>query len=369
MRADAAGLLAALPLSTGPLPAPLTSGHARAALASSRALVPLTAGQALTWWQFAPLVSGAATVLAGGYLAAAHQVRRRHPARPWPAGRTASFLAGLAVIAAATQSSIAGYDGVLFSAHMVQHLLLIMVAPPLLVFGRPVTLVMHAARNPVHSWVKRAVQSRLVTALTWPPGVVLLYAVVVAGTHTPPVMDLVVRNGAAHDGEHALYIVSGYLYFLVIAGSEPVRWRVSMPARYLMLLAAMQVDTVVGMVLMVAGHELFPVYAGQARGWGPAPVADLHTGGVIMFAGSDIVMTLLALAVSVSFIHGPRHAGRLGGWAEGIRRAVMLRNLSTAGVAPPALRPGRTVDDDAYLTAYNAYLSSLHPPDQPQALP
>lgn len=60
--------------------------------------------------------------------------------------RSLSFLAGLGLIAVATQSSVAVYDDVLFSAHMVQHVLLIMVAPPL-VFGRPVTLLMHSAGN------------------------------------------------------------------------------------------------------------------------------------------------------------------------------------------------------------------------------
>ena len=65
------------------------------------------------------------------YLAGAWRVGRRHPARPWPRHRTLAFLLGLAVIAIAVQSSAGAYDDVLFSAHMVQHLLLIMAAPPL----------------------------------------------------------------------------------------------------------------------------------------------------------------------------------------------------------------------------------------------
>jgi cytochrome c oxidase assembly factor CtaG len=76
---------------------------------------------ALSTWQAAPaadavLISGAAC-----YLAAAWRVWRRHPARPWPGIRSASFLAGLGVIAVAIQGSVARSDDVLFSAHMVQH--------------------------------------------------------------------------------------------------------------------------------------------------------------------------------------------------------------------------------------------------------
>ena len=105
---------------------------------------PLTAGHALTAWQFPPLVSALLVLLAAAYLGGV-RITGRHPARPWPAGRTAAFLLGLAVIAVATQSSIGVYDDVLFSVHMVQHLLLIMVAPPLLVFGRPVTTEVRSA--------------------------------------------------------------------------------------------------------------------------------------------------------------------------------------------------------------------------------
>lgn len=328
------------------------------------ALAPVTTDRVLTGWQFAPAVSAGLAVAAAAYLAGAWRVGRRHPARPWPVTWTAAFLAGLAVIAVATQSGIGRYDGTAFSLHMVQHVLLIMVAPPLLVSGRPVTLLLHAAGNPVHSWVKRAVRSRAATALTWPPAVLLLYAVVVAGTHTPPVMDAVVRDGAVHDGEHLLYLVSGYLYFLLVIGSEPIRWRVSMLGRYLLLLAAMQVDTVVGVVLMSAGREIYPAYARTPPLWGAGPVTDLHRGGLIMFAGSDIVMTLLALAVAVAFLHAPRAAGRTGRWAEGIRSRALLRNLAAAGVAAPPARPGgRTVDDDAHLAAYNAYLAAVSEPD------
>jgi putative copper resistance protein D len=295
----------------------------------AEAVPPLSGTRVLTAWQFAPPVDAVLCLLAAGYLAAAWRIGRRHPARPWPAWRAGAFLLGLAVIVIAGQSSAAVYDDVLFSAHMVQHLLLIMVAPPLLVVGRPVTLLMHALGNPAHTWLKRAVRSRVASALTWPPAAALAYAAVVAGTHTPPVMDLVVRSQAAHLAEHGLYLLAGYLFFLLIAGSEPIRWRVSLPGRFVLLLAAMQVDTVVGVVFMVAGHEVFGAYR-QPRGWGPAPLADLHQGGVIMWVGSDIVMIVIALVVAAGMV----------------------------GAGAPA-RPGSGRAEEASLAAYNAYLATL----------
>jgi cytochrome c oxidase assembly factor CtaG len=246
----------------------------------------------LTAWQFAPAVSSALACLAAGYLACVLAVARRHPARPWPATRTAAFGLGLAVIAIATQSSLGVYDDVLFSAHMVQHLLLIMVAPPLLIFGRPVTLLLHATRNPAHTRVKRMVRSRLVSGLTHPVAALAMYAAVVGGTHLTPMMNLVQQNPAVHDAEHVLYLVVGYLYFLPVIGSEPIRWRLPAFGRYLLLLGTMPVDTVVGVILMLAPGRLFPGYA----------VADLHRGGLVMFAGGDLIMAALGIGLAVAFV-------------------------------------------------------------------
>ena len=186
---------------------------------------------------------------------------KRYPARAWPTSRTAAFLA---VIAVATQGSVGSYDDVLFSAHM-QHLLLIMVAPPLLIFGRPVTLLLRVTRGWTRARVRQVLKSPMVSFLTWPPVAVALYVAVVIGTHLSPLMNLVLENAAAHDAEHALYLVTGYLYFLPIVGSEPIRWRISTLGRYLLLLVTMPVDTVVGVILMLAPRE----FVSQLRQGGP----------------------------------------------------------------------------------------------------
>jgi cytochrome c oxidase assembly factor CtaG len=296
-------------------------------------MTPLTARTALTAWQLAPLVSAVLITLAAAYLISAARVRRRHPSRPWPLRRTAAFLAGLAVIAIATQSSIGVYDDTLFSVHMVQHVLLIMAAPPLLVVGRPVTLALHSWPNPVHTQLKRAVRSRMVTALTWPPFATALYCAVVAGTHTPPVMDLVLENEAVHDAEHVLYLAVGCLFFLPILGTEPLRHRVSAIGAYLMLLLAMLVDSATGVAYTFQAREVFAPYARPARTWGPSLVTDLHLGGCVMFIGSDIIMAAVAIALATRYLtaDGPRLTG------------------------PGS--PGRGGEAD--LAAYNKYLQTL----------
>lgn len=272
----------------------------------------------MTTWQFSPLASAPLVTAVGLYLAGVRAVARRHPARPWPWGRTWAFLAGLCATAVATQGYDAVYDDVLLSAHMVQHLLLIMVAPPLLVFGRPVTLLLHATRNPWHTRVKRIVRSRAAAAVTWPPLGVGGYSAVVAGTHLTP---LILATGPLHDAEHVAYLVAGYLFFLPVIGSEPARWRPSLFARYLLLLAAMPADVVTGAAYLLASR------------FGDYSAADVHLSGLIMLAGSDAIMVALAALLAI-----------------GLARSGDLSRVSRASRRAPA-----------ELEAYNAYLASLEP--------
>src|SRR5580692_8975592 len=192
-------------------------------------LPPFSWGEAATNWQFAPIVTAFTALVAAAYLWGVLRVRRRHPRRPWPLGQTIPFLLGLLVINVATQSGVGTYDDTLFWDHMIQHLMLIMIAPPLLVLGQPVTLLLHASRNPVHTWAKRVVRSRVATFLTCPPFVLVLYAATIAVTHLTGLMGVVMTNPALHNAEHALYLIVGYLFFLPVLGSEPIRWRLSYP--------------------------------------------------------------------------------------------------------------------------------------------
>ncbi|HLI40167.1 MAG TPA: cytochrome c oxidase assembly protein [Streptosporangiaceae bacterium] len=319
---------------------------------------PLTAGDALTTWQFAPPVSAALTLAAAAYLAAARLAGRpRRPGRPvpgarspaargrrrarrWPAGRSAAFLGGLAAIAVATQGSPGVYDDVLFSAHMAQHLLLIMVAPPLLIAGRPVTLALRTARGRPRRLLRRAVRSRPLALLTWPPVSVTLYAAVVASTHLTPLMNLVLANAAVHDGEHLAYLAAGYLYFLPVIGAEPARWRMPVFGRYLLLLATMLVDTVTGAILMLEPRVPWPGYAHSGRAWGPSPLADLHAGGIVMVGGSALVMTALAAILAVALVQAGDRVRAAGPGGLGAYNAYLGRLDAAARASGRAGRAG-----------------------------
>jgi putative copper resistance protein D len=335
----------------------------------SEAVPPFTVLEAVSRWQFAPVVTAFAAAAAGLYLWGVLRVRRRHPARPWPLYRTALFLGGLAVVVIATQSGIGSYD-VLFWDHMVQHLLLLMVAPPMLVVGQPATLLLHASRNPLHTWAKKMLRSRVLAAVTWPPIGVALYTATIVGTHLTGFMNLVETNSAVHDGEHVLYLVAGYLYFLPLIGREPIRWRVSYPSRIFLLFIAMPVDAFTGLALGSEGSNPFPGLAKQRPSWAPSALTDVHIGGAVMWVGGAGIMFVLVMAVFFAWSREKRSDGGLG-WLESARRSNFATlvsahqdaNASRAG-SPPAARGGydESVDDDEHLAAYNAFLARINKP-------
>jgi cytochrome c oxidase assembly factor CtaG len=336
----------------------------------------------VTVWQFAPVVTAVAVILAGLYLWGVVRVARRHPARPWPAWRTGMFLAGLAVVVLATESGIGVYDDVLFWDHMVQHLMLIMVAPPLLIFGQPITLLMHASRNPLHSWVKRILRSRVASFLTWPVFGCVAYAVAVMGAHLTGFANLVETNQIVHNAEHALFLVVGYLFFLPILGREPIRWRLTYPVRFVILVLVMPVDTFTGLMLGYgsAGSPGIPV--GPRPAWAPPALSDLHDGGAVMWIGGDAIMFGLMMLVYLMWSLDGRAATSGHGWLEAARRAS-LGSLVTAHQTPAesggtAAAAGQAavswdgrggIDDDEHLAAYNAFLARLNRAEPGRAEP
>ena len=310
----------------------------------------------LTRWEFAPAVTAAVLAVGALYLWGAWRVGRAHPARPWPWWRTGMFLAGLAVVVLATQSGIGAYDDVLFWDHMIQHLLLIMVAPPLLVVGQPFTLLLHASRNPLHTWAKRVMRSRVLSFLTWPPFGFVAYVATVVGTHLTSLTGLILRNQLLHNAEHVLYLVVGYLFFLPIFGREPIRWRLSYPIRILVLVLAMPVDTFTGLVLGYAGTWFGNGTAGPRPPGSPGPVEDVHWAGATMWIAGDAIMLGFIMLVMLVWSRDDRPAAASAGWLEAVRRA-RFNDVVTAG-SPAAGRGG--IDDDEHLAAYNDYLARLN---------
>jgi putative copper resistance protein D len=234
-----------------------------------------------------------------------------------------------------------------------------MVAPVLIIAGRPITLLLHASRGRGHRYAIRFVRSRFVSVVTFPLFGLAAYAATVAGTHLTGFMDLTAQHQVIHDSEHLLYLFVGLCFFAPLIGNEPLHWRLSRPLRFLVLFVAMPVDTLTGLVLYQAGKPMFSSYAVE-RGWGPDPVTDLHWGGGVMWVGGDGFMVMIVMLVLFAWLRRGDERGGLGRWLEGVRRSTFDERISETGHA--SVSGGSTVDDDAALAAYNAHLARLHEP-------
>jgi putative membrane protein len=261
-------------------------------------------GGPLLAWRFDPLLVLGLFAAGWLYLLGGRRARSAHRAPPHLRGRTWFFLAGLFVVFLALESPVDAYAGVLLSVHMVQHLLLTMVAAPLLVLGAPVTLAMLAtpsrARRRVltpvlRSWPVRRLASPFVG---W-----AVFAVVMWGSHLRPIYEAALRRPAVHSLEHAVYLAAAVLFWLPALGVEPTGRRISHPARLLYLFVAMPVTAVLGLALYSSDQILYPYYAQATAAFGVSPLADQHLAGAIMWEGGMLLMVPLLAYVLIDWMN------------------------------------------------------------------
>jgi putative copper resistance protein D len=315
---------------------------------------PLLSSRLFTAWQLDAVADAVLLLLAAGYLAGVRRARDR--GNRWPAWYTISFFAGLGVCALATNSSIAVYDMSLFTAHMIGHLMLVMLAPALLMAGQPLNLLLAATEGPTRHRIERILLGRVVSLLTAPPVALASYTVVIVGTHLTGLMDQIMRHTWAGQLEHLAYLVLGCQFFVMVIGDPPIRWKLAAPARLFMLALSMAVDTFTGVALL---QTTVPVSMSPPPGAQVNPLADTQTGGAIMWFGGDGIMAVIMVVIAVGWVHRPEWARREpGGWLERARRANFDNHTGAVSNEPTAGEPDFD-DDELRLEQYNAWLRKL----------
>jgi putative membrane protein len=171
-------------------------------------------------------------------------------------------------------------DDYLFSAHMVQFLVITMISAPLLIVGIP-------------SWLWRELThpvQGLIRILNRAPVALILFQVVLVGTHLPSVVELYTSNSLVHFSLHALWVVSGGVFWLPILGSQPFVKPLRRPAKIVYLIAATVAPTVPASFLTWTETAFYPSYADAPRVWGISPVLDLQLAGMVMKLGGGIIL-------------------------------------------------------------------------------
>ncbi|GAA4202657.1 cytochrome c oxidase assembly protein [Streptosporangium oxazolinicum] len=232
----------------------------------------------------AVLAPVALAVVAGGYALLA--ARRGREPRGWNRWRTAGFLAGVALVAAAVTGPVAAFAEVDFRGHMLQHLLIGMLAPLGLVLGAPVTLLLRSL-PPVHRRRVGAVLRCRAAHLLAGPWIALLLSVgAMVALYCTPLYRLVSGGALPHHLVHAHFLLAGCLFAWVIAGPDPAPRRPPVPLRLVVLGVAIAVHATLSQLM----------YAGLAVDV-PVPVEQLRGAAEIMYYGGDIAELLLAFAL------------------------------------------------------------------------
>jgi putative membrane protein len=253
-------------------------------------------------WALEPLVTLSLTLTAILYWEGVRGVRQHNPRAGWPRSRSIYFAAGLAVLFVALESPVDGYADRLFSDHMVQHTLLMMIAAPLLLLGRPVTLALAGSSGRARKRIAAVAHSRTARILGSPLVGFGALVVVLWSFHFSWLYNAALTNTALHATEHLAMLSAALLFWWPVVAKDPGSARLSHPARLLYLFLAMPVTSLLAYVITSSDHVLYVHYDVTTRALGMSALADQQLGGTIMWVASMLVGTIALSAVLLDWM-------------------------------------------------------------------
>lgn len=280
-----------------------------------------------------------------GYLVAVWLLHRQGV--HWPVARIIWWSIGILIVLSMTATAIDGYGMELFSAHMVQHMMLSMLAPIFLVTAAPMTLLLRVlpagpGRFNAHGMLLRLLHSRFAKFITHPVVTLLIFLMSLYGLYFTPIFDWLMSTMWGHNLMLAHFVLVGMLYFWGIIGADPSPRRFtrglrkinSEVLRVLEIFVTVPFHAFFGIVVMMSATLIVDFYANPVHGWGISPLADEKTGGGIAWAFTEIP-TVILLGVLVMQ------------WQKSEKRTEK------------ALERKSVITHDADLNAYNAYLAQM----------
>ena len=301
-------------------------------------LPELTQSTALTTWEFQFIPALAVLVTSGLYLAGFRKLQQRGDR--WPVGRTVAFLAGMGTLIIATQSSLAAYDTTLLWVHMLQHMLLVMVAPLLMALGAPITLALRTLSGRPRAVLLRVLHSPVVGVLTFPLVAGLLYIVNPWVLYFSPLYEETLRNPLLHDINHLHFVLIGCLWFWTLLGIDPLPNRPSYPARLIADFVSIPFHAFLGVTIMGASTILAgDYYLALDRGWGPSPLQDQQIAGGLLWASGDVISVALLLVLGMQWARASEREARATDRRLDLAEAKAARSARLAA-APPATAAG-----------------------------
>jgi cytochrome c oxidase assembly factor CtaG/ferredoxin len=292
----------------------------------------------LTSWPLDPWIVVPLILTAFVYLRGWLELRAR--SRRFNRRHLGTFLAGLVAIFLALASPIEPFVGLLLQVHMVQHLLLMIVAPPLLWLGAPLLPLLRGLPAPMRGhWIAplfRAPALRALFGYLLRPAV--SWVVFVAATwiwHVPELYETALRSPGWHVVEHACFLGSGLLFWFPVIQPYPSRPRFS---RWLLLpylfLADVQ-NTALSALFTFSGRVLYSTYEAAPRLWNVAALDDQKVAGLLMWVPGSFVFLVPLVVIARGLLYGERKTPKPEGVPQAPRqRALGIQRLSLPLVSP-----------------------------------
>lgn len=258
----------------------------------------------------------------------------------WPVGRTVAFVLGVLTVGVTMCTRLNDYGMVMFSVHMVQHMILSMLSPILLLLGAPVTLALRAlptagrGRTGPRELLVKLLHSRYMRIITHAAFTIPLFIASLYALYFTPLFDSLMGSRAGHIAMMVHFLAVGLVFFWPIMGVDPGPHRPGYVMRMLELFAGMPFHAFFGIALMMASEPMVSTFKHPAASLGIDPLGDQTAAGGIAWAFSEIPSVIVLVAL-------------LFQWYTSEQRQARRKDRAADR------------DGDAELVAYNAYLASL----------
>lgn len=302
-------------------------------------IIPLEGLRYLTAWTFEPFPLAMILLTAGLYLYGVRVLKKRGDS--WPPLRTVYFcVLGTGTLAIALFSFLGTYDTVLFWSHMIQHMLLNMIAPVFLVAGAPMTLALRVLPKGPRKLLLGFLHSMLAKIMLFPPLTTFLMIASPFALYLTGWYNLTLNSALAHDTLHIYMVVVGCLFFLPLIGVDPVPIRMPYPIRILLFFLTMPFHAFLGVTIMGSTRLIAEEwYLAFGRSWGLSPLEDQTWAGGLMWATGDITMFFAMFTIFLQWIQDSKRE------AKRVDRALDRRDALAARRS--AMAEGRGVGYDA----------------------
>jgi putative membrane protein len=252
-------------------------------------------------WAWRPEIILTLGLAATVHLTGRQRLKRKGSAgltKPW---RSISYLSGLAILWIALMSPIDVLSDQFFYMHMIQHLLLVMIAPPLLLIANPMPIMLWGLPSSLRLEIGRGLRPgsrfRQVVRSVTTPGLVWLYFVaVLVGWHDPRLYDLTLKSALVHDLEHLSFLGTAVLFWWHVIGCAPhIHRRLSQGVRIGYALSMVPANALTGIAIALASEPLYEHYTTVPRLGEMTALQDQELGGVIMWIPGSMMYIIAAL--------------------------------------------------------------------------